>query len=58
MDANSESTDRTVADYVLFAFAFFGFLLGISGVIVSAPVAAVIGLMILLLSILSFGVAG
>ena len=54
MDTNYDSTDRKPADYVLFALAFLGFIIGLSGVIVASVPAAFIGLVLMLLSILSY----
>jgi hypothetical protein len=54
MDFFSDSTDRTPTDYVLFALAFIGFVIGLSGVVLTSAWAALSGLLILTLCILAF----
>jgi hypothetical protein len=43
-----ESNDRSPADYILFALAFLGFMIALSGVILSSTAAAVTGFFVLL----------
>ena len=54
MDGYVDSTDRRPADFVLFAFGFFGFLLMGAGVIVASWPATLAGLLIKLFSISAF----
>jgi len=54
---HSESNDRGSADYVLFALAFLGFMLGLSGVILASLGLALTGFFILLFSLLCYWVA-
>jgi hypothetical protein len=54
MDANYDSTDRKPGDYVLFALAFLGFIIGVGGVVVASIPAAFTGLVLMLLSILGY----
>ncbi len=54
MNIDYDSTDRKPADYVLFALAFLGFIIGLSGVIVASIPAAFTGFVLMLLSILSY----
>jgi hypothetical protein len=54
MGSNSDSTDRTAGDYILFALAFIGFIIALGGITVSSPPAAFAGAVILLLAIASF----
>jgi len=49
-----ESNDRRSADYVLFALAFVGFIIAMSGVVLSSTALAVTGFFILLLSLLCY----
>jgi hypothetical protein len=51
-----ESNDRRLLDYVLFALAFLGFMIGLSGVILSSPSVGVAGFFILLFSLLCYWV--
>ena len=54
MDTNFDSTDRSISDYVLFALGFFGFLTAAGGVILAVKALAILGSVLLLLSVLSF----
>ena len=56
MDTNFDSTDRSIADYVLFALGFLGFLTAAAGVVVAVKSLAILGLFMLLVSVLSFGI--
>ena len=49
-----DSSDRKPAEYVMFALAFIGFGIGLGGVILSLPAAAVFGAVILLLGVAAF----
>jgi hypothetical protein len=51
---HSDSTDRTIGDYILFALAFFGFLLAAGGIVVGSAPGAITGAILLLLPILCF----
>jgi hypothetical protein len=55
MSTYSDSTDRGPVDYFLFGLAFVGFLLGVSGIIISSLAAAILGLFLLLVSIAALG---
>jgi hypothetical protein len=55
MNTYSESTDRGPVDYVLFGLAFIGFLLGVSGVVLSSLAPAILGLFLMLGSIAALG---
>ena len=50
-----DSTDRGLADFVLFAMAFLGFMLGAAGVVLTSPSLALFGALLLLLSVYSLG---
>ena len=50
-----DSTDRTAADYLLFAQVAIGQLIVTGGIIVSSPVVAVFGGILVLLGILAIG---
>ena len=54
MDTNYDSTDRKPADYVLFALAFLGFIIGLAGMVVASVPAAFTGLVLMLLCILGY----
>jgi len=54
MDNAFDSTDRATPDFILFGTGFFGFLLGVGGVVVASPAAASTGGLILLLAIAAF----
>ncbi len=54
MDPYTESTDRTVVDYFLFALGFIAFLLGLTGVIIESVGVAFAGGLILVLVIAAF----
>ncbi len=54
MDDYPDSTDRSAAEYVLFALGFLGFLVALSGVIIASTTAAILGTIILLLVVLGF----
>ena len=45
-----------MADYVLFAMGFFGFLTGAAGVVLAVKGLAILGLVLLLFSVLSFAI--
>jgi len=55
MSSYFESTDRGPVDYFLFALAFIGFILGVSGVVLSSLAAAIFGLFLMLVSIGALG---
>jgi hypothetical protein len=55
MQKDDESTDRNVADYLLFGLAAFGQLIAAGGIIVSSPGVAVFGGVLVLLGILGIG---
>ncbi|HVV74050.1 MAG TPA: hypothetical protein VHI52_21530 [Verrucomicrobiae bacterium] len=57
METGFDSTDRTPAEYVLFAFGFLGFLLIAGGIVVSSPFVAVAGLAVLFLSVFGSALA-
>ena len=50
----ADSTDHGTADYVLFAVGFLGFLIAVSGAIVSSPPVAIAGAVVLFLVVLRF----
>jgi hypothetical protein len=54
MDSYFDSTDRSLADYFLFALAFLAFMLFVWGILLSSPAATLAGALILLVSVLSF----
>ncbi len=54
MDNYSDSTDRSVLEYGLFAFGFVAFLVALSGVILTAAWLAVVGAALLVLTMLVF----
>jgi hypothetical protein len=56
MDTNFDSTDRSIGDYVLFAVGFLGFLTAAGAVILAVKSLAVLGFVLLLLSVLTFGI--
>ena len=58
MDDYSDSTERSSADFVLFALAFIGFGTALSGVILNSPLLANLGLVVLLGSISAFRCCG
>jgi hypothetical protein len=55
MSTYSDSTERGPVDFFLFGLAFVGFLLGVSGVILSSLAAAIFGLVLMLISIAALG---
>ena len=52
-----DSNNRGPADYMLFAMAFLGFLIALSGVILTSLAAAVTGFFVLLLALLCYWMA-
>ena len=54
MDDYSDATERGPVDFFLFGLGFLGFILGAAGLIVSSPVCASLGAVILVLAIWSF----
>ena len=54
MDDYSDSIDRRPKEYVLFALAFIGFVIALSGIIVSSPLTAVVGGIMLLVGVSCF----
>lgn len=52
---NVDSTDRKPVDFVLFGLGFLGFILLDAGVVISVAPLALLGGLMLLLCILSFG---
>jgi hypothetical protein len=54
MNMDSDSTDRQPWDYTRFVLAFVGFMLATSGVVLSLPGPAILGVIVLILSIYSF----
>lgn len=54
MTEYTDSTDRTAAEYVLFALGFIGVWVAVVGVVVAAPAVAVAGGLLLLLAALGF----
>src|SRR5262249_22289337 len=54
MDDYSDAVERGPVDFFLFAMGFFGFILGVTGVILTSPVCAGIGGIVLLLAVWSF----
>ena len=51
---HSDSTDRTTGDFILFALAFIGFLLGAGGLVIGSVPGAITGAVLMLLPILGF----
>jgi hypothetical protein len=49
-----DSTDRPPLDYVMFGLAFVAFMVGVSAVVVAARDIAIVGAVVLVLTILSF----
>lgn len=54
-DFDSDSTDRSTGDYILFAATFVGYLLLLAGIEISAPALAVLGFALTLFSVLLSG---
>ena len=54
MDTYSDSTDRSPAEYVLFALGFIGFGTAAAGVVLSQPMVAVSGAILFLLVVAAF----
>jgi len=52
MDDDFNSAERKPGDYILFALAFIGFMIAISGVVVAAPGIAIFGSLVLLGSLM------
>ncbi len=52
MTEEFHSTDRKPADYLLFAIAFVGFVIGAGGIITSSPGLALTGAILVLLGLL------
>ncbi len=54
MDNSFDSTERTAADFVLFAMGFLGFLLSATGIVVDSPVTAIGGGLLLVFAVAAF----
>jgi hypothetical protein len=54
MDTNYDSSDRKPADFVLFALAFLGFVIGAGGVVIASPPAAFTGFALMLVCIVAY----
>lgn len=54
MRDESDSSDRKQVDYFLFALAFASFVVAGGGVIISSPLLALAGAMILVIALLGF----
>jgi len=54
MNDYSHATDRSPREIVLFAIGFLGFGMAASGVVIGSPAVAVLGAVILLLTVWSF----
>ena len=54
MEEFFDSTDRRPADFLLFALGFIGFVLGATGVVVASPATAILGLLMMILTVASF----
>ena len=54
MNDFSDSTDRKPVEFVLFALAFVGFILGAAGMVLTSLPVALIGTVILLLAVSCF----
>jgi len=55
MQPYTDSTDRGPADFMLFATAFIGFMLGAAGVVLTSPSLGIFGALLLLFSVFSVG---
>jgi len=55
MQPYTDSTDRGPADFLLFATAFIGFMVGGAGVVLTSPSLALFGALLLLVSVWSLG---
>ena len=55
MQPYTDSTDRGPADFMLFAAGFIGFILGAAGVVLTSPVLAIFGALLMLFSFFSLG---
>jgi hypothetical protein len=55
MSNDFDSSERTAGDFILFGLAFFGFVLAAVGIVVDSPGTAVMGGLMMLLPIASFG---
>jgi hypothetical protein len=55
MQTYVDSTDRGPADFLLFAAAFIGFMLGAGGVVLTCPPLALFGALLLLISVFAVG---
>lgn len=55
MTTYPDSTDRGPVDFFLFALAFIGFLVGLSGVVLASLAPAIAGLLLMLISIGALG---
>ncbi len=54
----NDSDDRTSADFVLFALAFIGVLSAAGGVVINSGALAVLGFLLLLITVLVLGGRG
>jgi hypothetical protein len=54
MEDSFDSTDRSPVEFLLFALGFFGFVLGASGVVVASPAVAILGLLMMILTVAAF----
>lgn len=54
MANDSDSTGRSVGDYILFAIGFVAFLIAVAGVILSLPWVTVLGAALLVVTMLFF----
>jgi hypothetical protein len=57
MSAYVDSTDRSRADFIMFAFSFLAFMLLAAGVVVTRPGLAILGFVLLLISVLSYALS-
>ena len=54
MKENASWLQRTTSDFVLFAMAFIGFVVGVTGMIITSVPVAVFGSLLLLLAVSGF----
>jgi len=54
MDNDLDSKERTAGELILFALAFIGFIIAVSGVIVATPSIAILGSVVMLLSLMGY----
>jgi hypothetical protein len=58
MNGKPDQSQRSLADFVLFALMFFGFVLGAAGVVTSSVPASITGFVLMLLGAMSFSIKG